>query len=145
MLAEKHADIHMVLAGPRDGSIPVHPRIHDMGSLEYEQVPQFLSTLDVGIICNRASAFGTYCFPQKTREMMACNVPLVAANVTGTQSLFSDHPEWLFTPEDPDHLAQVIEKRLKDSSTEYGPIPTWSHMAGLMEEVLHNVTNSRKK
>ena len=106
-LAEKYPDVHLAIAGPRDVRIPVHPRIHDMGSLEYHQVPLFLSTLDVGIICNRASAFGTYCFPQKAREMMACNVPMVVANVTGTQSLFSDHPEWLFAPEDPGHLVQV--------------------------------------
>jgi len=145
MLAEEHPYLHLVLAGPRDVSIPVHPRIHYMGNLDYHQIPLFISTLDVGIICNRASAFGTYCFPQKAREMMACNVPLIAANVTGTQSLFSDHPEWLFAPDDPNHLAQVIEKRLKDRSTEYGQIPTWSHMAGLLEEVLHNVASSRKK
>jgi len=129
MLAEKYPDIHLAIAGPRDVCIPVHDRIHDMGDLEYHQVPLLLSTLDVGIICNRASAFGTYCFPQKAREMMACNVPLVAADVAGTQSLFSDHPEWLFTPEDPGHLAQVIENRLRDRSTEYASVPTWSDLS----------------
>jgi glycosyltransferase involved in cell wall biosynthesis len=125
ILAEKYPDVHLAIAGPRDVRIPVHPRIHDMGNLEYIQVPRFLSSLDVGIICNRASAFGTYCFPQKAREMMACNVPMVAANVTGTRSLLSDHPEWLFQPEDSGHLAQVVENRLRDQSTEYGSILTW--------------------
>lgn len=129
ILAEKYPDVHLAIAGPRDVRIPVHPRIHDMGSLEYHQVPLFLSTLDVGIICNRASAFGTYCFPQKAREMMACNVPMVAANVAGTRSLLSDHPEWLFPPEDPGHLAQVVENRLRDQSTEYGSILTWSDLS----------------
>jgi len=145
MLALRHPDIHLALAGPRDAPIPAHPRIHDMGNLEYEQIPQFLSTLDVGIICNRKGAFGTYCFPQKAREMMACNVPLVAANVKGTQNLLLDHPDWLFRPMDPGHLSHVVENRFKDRLTDYGPVPTWWDMAGLLEDVLLKLTDSRKK
>jgi glycosyltransferase involved in cell wall biosynthesis len=143
MLARRHPDIHLALAGPRDTPIPDHPRIHDMGILEYERVPMFLSAIDVGIICNRKSAFGTYCFPQKAREMMACNLPLVAANVAGTQSLFSDHPEWLFAPEKPAHLIHVIKNRLTDRSTEYGPVLTWSHMAGFLEMAMLQLTELR--
>jgi glycosyltransferase involved in cell wall biosynthesis len=143
LLAPKHQDIHLALAGPRDMPIPQHPRIHDLGNLEYDQIPLFLSAIDVGIICNRKDAFGTYCFPQKAREMMACNVPLVAASVEGTKSLFSNHPEWLFTPGDPAHLCHVVENRLKDSTTDYGSIPSWSEMAGLLENVLFKLTASR--
>jgi glycosyltransferase involved in cell wall biosynthesis len=138
-LAEKYPDVHLAIAGPRDVGIPVHPRIHDMGHLEYHQVPLFLSALDVGIICNRAGAFGTYCFPQKAREMMACNVPVVAADVAGTRSLFSDHPEWLFSPEDPGHLAHVVENRLRDQSTEYGTIPTWSDLSDKLTVILQSL------
>jgi glycosyltransferase involved in cell wall biosynthesis len=140
MLASKDPDVHLALAGPRDINIPAHSRIHDMGRLEYNEVPQFLSTLDVGIICNRKDAFGTYCFPQKAREMMACNVPLVAANVEGTRGLFSNHPEWLFTPEDPVDLAQVVKNRLKNNTTDYGSVSTWSDMAGHLEKIFLNLT-----
>jgi glycosyltransferase involved in cell wall biosynthesis len=145
MLARRHPDIHLALAGRRDTPTPAHPRVHDLGHLEYNRMPHFFSSLDIGIICNRASAFGTYCFPQKAREMMACNVPLVAANVEGTKSLFSNHPEWLFNPDDPDHLTQAIENRLQDRSTDYTSIPTWADMAGLLEKVILKFTESRIK
>lgn len=145
MLALQHPDMHLALAGPRDVPIPSHPRIHDMGNLEYDQIPLFLSALDVGIICNRKGAFGTYCFPQKAREMMACNVPLVAANVEGTKSLLLDHPDWLFSPMDPGHLTHVVENRFKDRSTDYGPVPAWSDMAGLLEDVLLKLTDSKNR
>ena len=145
MLAPRHPDIHLALAGPRDTPIPDHPRIHDMGNLEYHQMPLFLSALDVGVICNRKGAFGDYCFPQKAREMMACDLPLVAARVAGTQSLLEDHPSWLFNPLDPGHLAHVIESRFKDRSTGYRPVPTWSDMAGLLEEVLYKHRRVVKK
>jgi glycosyltransferase involved in cell wall biosynthesis len=143
MLALKHPDIHLALAGPRDAPVPDHPRIHDMGNLEYDQIPLFLSAIDVGIICNRKDAFGTYCFPQKAREMMACNVPLVAANVEGTRSLFSNHPEWLFTPDDPVHLAQVVESRLNNKTTDYGSVSTWSDMAVHLEKIFFKLTAPR--
>jgi glycosyltransferase involved in cell wall biosynthesis len=136
MLAQKHADIHLALAGPRDTPVPDHPRIHDMGNLAYDQMPLFLNALDVGVICNRNGAFGDYCFPQKAREMMACDVPLVAARVAGMQSLLEDHPSWLFNPMDPAHLAHVIESRFKDRSTGYHPVPTWEDMAERLEAVL---------
>jgi glycosyltransferase involved in cell wall biosynthesis len=136
MLAARHPDIHLALAGPRDTPVPDHPRIHDMGNLAYDQMPLFLNALDVGVICNRNGAFGDYCFPQKAREMMACDVPLVAARVAGMQSLLEDHPSWLFNPMDPAHLAHVIESRFKDRSTGYHPVPTWEDMAERLEAVL---------
>ena len=137
MLAQKHADIHLALAGPRDTPIPPHPRIHDLGILEYGRIPMFLSAIDIGIICNRKSAFGTYCFPQKAREMMACDLPLVAADVAGTQSLLEGRPAWLFNPMDPGHLARVVENRLRDRSTGYKSVPTWSDMADTLEKVFN--------
>jgi teichuronic acid biosynthesis glycosyltransferase TuaC len=143
-LALKHPDVHLVIAGPRDVLVPVHPRIHDMGLLGYDRVPTLLGALDVGVICNRASAFGTYCFPQKAREKMACKVPVVAADVSGTRSLFSANPEWLFQPADPVHLARVIERRIENPSTDYGPVPSWPDMAELLERVFLNLTDGRR-
>jgi glycosyltransferase involved in cell wall biosynthesis len=137
MLAQRHPDIHLAVAGPRDTPVPDHPRIHDLGILEYDQIPLFLSAIDVGIICNRQSAFGTYCFPQKAREMMACDLPLVAADVAGTQSLLEGRPAWLFNPMDPGHLSRVVENRLQDRSTGYKPVPTWSDMADTLENVFN--------
>ena len=81
ILKSRCPGLHLALAGPSDVSIPLNERIHDVGVLPLERVPVFLNALDVGIICNRAGAFGTYCFPQKAREMMACNMPIVAADL----------------------------------------------------------------
>jgi glycosyltransferase involved in cell wall biosynthesis len=145
ILKSRCPDLHLALAGPRDVPIPLHERIHDMGVLPLERVPVFLNALDVGIICNRAGAFGTYCFPQKAREMMACNVPVVAADVAGTRSLFSDHPEWLFSPEDPGHLAHVVENRLRDQSTEYGTIPTWSDLSDKLTVILQSLKGRNQR
>jgi glycosyltransferase involved in cell wall biosynthesis len=136
ILNAKHKDIHMALAGPRDVSILRREGIHDLGVLPLERVPQFLNALDVGIICNDCNDFGQYCFPQKAREMMACNIPIVAARVGSMEGLLEKHQGWLYTPNNPNDLARVIENRLTSKTTDYGPLPSWADMAGVLEEIL---------
>jgi len=142
-LESKYLDLHLALAGPRDVEIPSHPRIHDIGVLGYEEIPRFLSALDIGVICNRPDAFGSYCFPQKAREMMACRVPLIAARVGSMEGLLADHPSWLFEPENESDLVRAIEDRLKDRATEYGRIPSWADLGEDLEDLLLQLLNER--
>jgi glycosyltransferase involved in cell wall biosynthesis len=135
ILKAKYPDIHMALAGHRDVGIPCGERIHDLGVLPLDRVAKFLNALDVGIICNDYNNFGEYCFPQKAREMMACDIPIVAAKVGSMEGLLEEHQGWLYTPNSPNDLAQVIENRLKSRSTDYGPLPSWSDMAEVLERI----------
>jgi teichuronic acid biosynthesis glycosyltransferase TuaC len=141
ILKVKYHNIHMALAGHRDVSIPRREGIHDLGILPLERVPKFLNALDVGIICNECNNFGEYCFPQKAREMMACNIPIVAARVGSMEGLLEEHQGWLYTPNSPIDLAQVIENRLTSRSTDYGPLPSWSDMAGVLEGIFLKLLN----
>jgi len=146
-LKTRFPDLHLALAGPRSWIIPKGERIHDLGTLQYDQVPTFLNALDVAVICIREDEFGKYCFPQKAREIMACGVPLVAARVGSMEQMLGDRPSWLFTPEDPKDLARAVESRLSDQETAYPEIPSWSVIAAelesLMLEVLKGKTSSR--
>jgi teichuronic acid biosynthesis glycosyltransferase TuaC len=142
-LESRYPDLNLALAGPRDLEMPFHPRIHDMGTLSYEKIPDFLSALDVGVICNRQDDFGSYCFPQKAREMMACGVPLIAARVGSMEGLLADHPSWLFEPEDESDLARAIEDRLNDQATEYGSIPSWADLGQDLEALLLKLLNEK--
>ena len=144
LLASKYGNLHLAVAGPRDVRIPAHPRIHDMGVLEYKKIPTFFNALDIGIICNRAGAFGSYCFPQKAREMMACGLPIVAAEVGSMKILFANHLNWLFQPESAGHLAETIENRMRDRCTDYGLTPTWSDAADEIESVFIQVARNRR-
>lgn len=142
-LEPKYPDLHLALAGPRDVEIPSHPRIHDMGTLGYERIPDFLNALDIGVICNRQDAFGSYCFPQKAREMMACGLPFIAARVGSMEGLLADHPSWLFKPEDETDLARAIEDRLNDRTTEYGRIPSWADLGEDLGALLVQLLNEK--
>lgn len=144
-LKEKHPDLSLALAGPSHVALPRDPRIHYLGVLPYEKVPVFFNALDVAVVCNRDNEFGRYCFPQKAREMMACHVPLVAADVGSMTHLLRGHPEWLYDPEDARSLAKAISERLADRATDYGDIPDWSKLSVQLEKILLETVRQKKR
>jgi glycosyltransferase involved in cell wall biosynthesis len=88
--------------------------------------------------------FGRYCFPQKARESMACNVPLIAARVGSMSELLKDHPEWLFAPDNVSDLTRVLENRLQDPRTGYKNVLSWSDMATELEKIFLNLSKSQQ-
>jgi len=143
-LKDKYADLHLAMAGPRDIEIPDNARIHDCGILPFEKVPYFVNALDVAVVCYADDDYGKYCFPQKTREFMACDVPIISAKVGSLKELLIDHPEWLYVPGNSRDLAKVLENRLVDRETGYVPPPTWSNLANRLEQIMLKILNERK-
>ena len=143
-LKDKYANLHLALAGPRDIEIPDNARIHDCGILPFEKVPYFINALDVAVVCYADDDYGKYCFPQKTREFMACDVPVIAAGVGSLRELLIDRPRWLYAPGAPMDLARVLKKRLVDRATNYSPPPTWSDLANRLENIMLKILNEKK-
>jgi glycosyltransferase involved in cell wall biosynthesis len=137
-LKEKYADLHLVFAGQRDGSvkIPIDSRIHDLGSLPFEKVPDLINAMDIGVVCYANDDYGKYCFPQKTREFMACQTPVIAAGVGALKELFMDKPDWLYEPGSSNSLANTLEKRFSDLSTDYMPPPSWTDLTKKLEKIM---------
>jgi len=146
ILAAGDADLHLAVAGPRrsTGTIPRHRRVNDLGILPLETVPVFLNGLDVAVVCNRDSSFGRYSFPQKAWEIIACGVPLVAADVGAMKDLLRDHPQCLFTPDDPASLARAISGQLAKPTMIDRTVPSWSDLAAQLETFLLEVLNKRQ-
>jgi glycosyltransferase involved in cell wall biosynthesis len=142
-LKPKYPDLQLVLAGPRDIQIPQLPGIIDLGNLPLEKVPFLLNALEVAVICNRENDFGRYCFPQKAREIMACQVPVVAARVGSMEELFCDHPSWLYDPDSALSLVEALERRLTEKDTDYGYVPDWFDLALELEKIFFSLTRRR--
>lgn len=145
-LKDKYTDLHLALAGPRDSKLKFSqsPRIHDIGILPFEKVPYFINALDVAVVCYADDDYGKYCFPQKMREFMACDVPVIAARVGSLKELLADHPNWLFLPGDSRSLARVLENRLLDRKTGYASPPTWPDLANRLENIMLKILNEKK-
>lgn len=144
LLNEKYPDTILALAGPRDIEIPDCENIIDLGILSYEEVPQFINSLDVAVVCYAHDNYGKYCFPQKTREFIACDIPIVAADVGALREIFNDHPEWRYEPGVVNSLKKAIEKRLTDKRTTYSSFPDWKDLAIILDEVLARVVEKRR-
>jgi teichuronic acid biosynthesis glycosyltransferase TuaC len=116
VLAREQSDIRLVLAGQCDKglSLPQNNRFHYFGPMPPSKVPVFISTLDVNVICNRNSAFGRYCFPQKFYEAVACKVPVVAAEVGVMKELLKETPRALYRPGDINSLVTALDHQLEN-------------------------------
>ena len=139
-LKSEQQNLHLALAGPANIAIPEDERIHYLGVLPSNDVPFFYNALDVAVICNSENDFGRYCFPQKTREIMACKVPLISARVGSMQEMMQHNPEWLYKPDSPEDLARVLKDRLYNNSADYGPQPSWSDIADSLIEIFREVS-----
>jgi glycosyltransferase involved in cell wall biosynthesis len=113
--------------------------IHDLGTLPLEIVPVLLNALDLAVICNRDSAFGRYCFPQKAYEIIACRVPLVAAAVGSMKELLTEYPACLYEPENANSLAQAIERQLQARTIVNLRAPSWAESAKNLEVFFRTV------
>jgi glycosyltransferase involved in cell wall biosynthesis len=100
-----------------------------------------VNALDVAVICYADDDYGKYCFPQKTREFMACDVPVIAAGVGGLREIFRDNPGWLYEPGSAVSLARTLEKRLSDGATAYAPSPSWEDLAKKLEGIMVKISS----
>lgn len=140
LLSAERSDLHLALAGPRSSrvKIPAGERVHDLGVLPLELVPTFLNALDVAVVCNRDSAFGRYNFPQKAREIVACEIPMAAADTGSMKAILREHPECLFASGEPASLANVLRAQLRNPKPIHDRAASWSDMAETLEKFLLN-------
>jgi teichuronic acid biosynthesis glycosyltransferase TuaC len=93
----------------------------------------------VSVVCNRDSAFGRYCFPQKFHESLACRVPVVVARVGAMAELLEGTPQFTYAPDDPASLLAALRAQLADPRVPELPVPTWATLAARLGDFLAQV------
>ena len=138
-LADREPSLHLVLAGPVEPklNLPRNPRIHYLGELPYDRVSLLFNSLDVGIICYLDSAFGRYCFPQKAYEMIACGLPVVAADVGVMTELFSGKQDCLYKPGNHQSLMNTLKEQLDKPTRQKIEVILWSELAKKYENFIY--------
>jgi glycosyltransferase involved in cell wall biosynthesis len=135
LLAPRMPNLHLVLAGPHEAGFPPPSgeRVHSLGPMPHDRVAQVFAALDVGAICILDTAFGRYCFPQKAYEMLACKLPVVAADVGAMHHLFADAPGCLYRAEDAADLADKLAAQLAAPRAADVPIRDWGEVIAAIE------------
>jgi glycosyltransferase involved in cell wall biosynthesis len=99
-------------------------------------VPRFFSALDLGVVCILDTAFGRYSFPQKAYEMLACGIPIAAADVGDIRSVLSAIPAALHRPDDAEDLARAITAQLSATRPPALHIPDWAEVMHPLQAAL---------
>lgn len=139
ILSRRRPDVHLVLAGPHEAGFPPPSgaRVHSLGALPHDRVAGLFCALDVGAICVLDTPFGRYCFPQKAYEMLACRLPVVAADVGAMGRLLEP---WgnaaLYRFDDPEALADRIETQLANRLVPPVPVVGWDKLIARIEPQL---------
>lgn len=143
-IEKQTTDVSLVLAGPVEDGFPAPTgnRVFYLGELLEEQVGQLFRSLDVGIIPAHDSEFGRYCFPQKMYEMVACDLPVVAANVGAIAALLQDTPVMLFTAGDNDSLVSTVTSQLNNPSSVSIKPMEWPDLVKDVESVIVQLVNN---
>ena len=144
-LRKRHKSLFLVVAGPRDNTINDFPKenIIDLGILEPSLVSFLFSSLDIAVICNEDSEFGRYCYPQKYEEIVACHIPVLAANVGELSLKLAHSPNNIFDSKNPMDLCKKLELLLNSPtlSQKETPTVTWQERADMLNKFLSNLKN----
>ena len=138
LIAKAGSDIHLVLAGPIDARYPPQkdPRIHYLGMLPHSKTAALFNALDVGVIYLKDTPFGRYCFPQKAYEMIACQLPLIAANIGAMQDLLRSEPEYLYQADSSADLARAAILQLQQKKPITIHVDDWQQLIKKIEPLL---------
>jgi teichuronic acid biosynthesis glycosyltransferase TuaC len=137
-LSSERNNLCLVLAGRLDRrlSIPTTGKVRYLDELPHCDVGHLFNALDVGVVSNRESQFADFCFPQKFYEMIACRLPLVAADVGVMPRLLGDYEHCLYEPDRVDSLASAIGKQLDRPNALEISVPTWKERGGDFHQLL---------
>lgn len=135
ILEKEIPNVYLVIAGPYEPDYPPPQgeRVIYLGSLTHSKVATFFQALDVGIISILDTPFGRYCFPQKAYEMLACNLPVVVADIGEMSYLFKNIPQALFEAENAHDLASKLKQQLQDPHYSHIEVENWSDIIKRIE------------
>lgn len=148
-LAQNDPNLYLLLAGrvSNNTEMPSHERIIHLGQLPLARIPYVIGAMDVAVVCNKHSAFGDYCFPQKLYEIIACGVPPLVAKTPGVADLLAHSPRHTYEPESISSLIASIQGLLKDPGMPAVKPVSWIRHGVNLHEFLrgvsahHGVTN----
>jgi glycosyltransferase involved in cell wall biosynthesis len=135
-LREAHPSVELVLSGRLTNGITLPAGVHWLGYRAAEQVPAILNSLDLMFVMNKPDAFGNFSYPAKLYEAIACDVPVVAADVPGTAWILQNAEHHLAKPGNIDDFVAKASAILRSKPEPYPGSNPWEHSARLLENVL---------
>lgn len=131
-------EVRFIHSGRTWGDVPLPKTITSLGFIDDDMVPVLLNSMDVLIVTNRVSSFGSHSYPVKLYEAMSCKVPVVATRTAATEWILASHPECLVEPGDTEGLSAAILRALSERDVDYRNVPDWDSSCDMFERALLN-------
>lgn len=150
--SNRHPDVRLLVVGGGEklqesvelaNRYGIADRVIFTNHVPLSEVPQYISSMDVCLICRRTTTDSDHSLPLKLFEYMACEKPVVSVPLTGVREAVGDRV--LFAG-DSDELADRItdlycDERLRDEMGMRGRRfvehnYSWAHICRRFEEVL---------
>jgi glycosyltransferase involved in cell wall biosynthesis len=114
-MAKARPDWSWVLIGP--AQIPLNglkrmPNVHCFGARAHEELPQYISHFDVGIVPYRQNEFTSTVIPTKINEYLAMGKPVVSTNLPEVTAFNQKHNVLITSPNQPTAFLSSIESAL---------------------------------
>lgn len=135
-LRESRPDVGLVLSGRLAKGVELPEGVEWLGYRPPEDVPDIINSLDLMFVVNKPGSFGDYSYPVKLYEAMACNVPVVAANVPGTAWVLRDHEELLAPPGDVEGFVMKAVRNIERGRINYLQQGGWENSTELLLNLL---------
>jgi glycosyltransferase involved in cell wall biosynthesis len=110
----------VIIGGDDDGEVQrlqrQYPNIHFLGNRPYSELQNNQAAADVLILPNTAKneTSARFTSPLKLFTYMTSSVPIVASNLPSLREVVSDEDVYFVTPDDPQALAEGIQKALRE-------------------------------
>jgi glycosyltransferase involved in cell wall biosynthesis len=128
--------VRLICSGRREKGLAAPENVEWLGYLQDGEIPYLLNCMNVAVVTNKPTAFGSYSYPVKLYEAMTCHLPVVATETPAAAWILAGRPECLVRPGDPVDLAQKIGGLLSRDRIDYGELPDWQHCSLLLERAL---------
>jgi glycosyltransferase involved in cell wall biosynthesis len=126
---EQQGDVMLALTGNPPSSVARQPGVRCLGYLEDASMPAFLNSLNVSAVITKEGRFGSYSYPAKLCEAIACGIPVVATATGPVKWMLNDSPGSLVAPDDSAALATGLLSTLNQQRVEYAERPRWKGIA----------------
>ena len=116
-LRAKGVDCCFVIAGPQVHNMDLNiDGVIYLGTLPQEHVVKVISACDIMVLPYKKTKLADTCNPSKLVEYIACEKPLVAADVSNISDLLNSVKNSIYTPGDFAGFASCIHQQLIDPS-----------------------------
>jgi glycosyltransferase involved in cell wall biosynthesis len=113
-----HPKLHLMVLGDGPGRHEIEASVEELGISDsviftglvpFDQVPEYQKAADVFVFASVTETQGLV-----TMEAMAAGLPVVAVSAPGTKDIIVQNENGLLTGNDPDELAQAINRALSE-------------------------------